>query len=334
MPTVMNMYVSCSSSSVVLTLTTFILERGMCMAQDSFRSGFAVTIGRPNVGKSTLLNRLVGRKVAIVSDKPQTTRNKIHCILTTEDAQVIFLDTPGIHKPRHRLGEYMVDVALRALREVDVVLFMTEAGSPPGRGDEYILEQLNQLADFNTPVFLILNKIDLVPDKKELLPLINEFNKMFKFYETIPLSALTGENLDRLVDTLLHYLPEGPKYYPDEMLTDKPEQFIVAELVREKVLQETAQEVPHAVAVVVEEMKRRSDDLVYVRALIYTEKESQKGILIGKNGRMLKKIGRLAREEIENLLGSKIYLDLWVKVKRDWRKKEADLRNLGYTVKD
>jgi len=303
------------------------------MAEDSYKSGFAVTIGRPNVGKSTLLNRLVGRKVAIVSDKPQTTRNKIHCVLTTEEAQVVFLDTPGIHKPKHRLGEYMVDVALRTLREVDVVLFMTEAGSLPGRGDKYILEQFKR-ANLETPVFLILNKIDLVDDKKELIPLIDNFNKMYKFSETVPVSALTGENLDRLVSTLLEYLPSGPKYYPDDMVTDKPEQFIVAELIREKVLLETSQEVPHAVAVVVEEMERRAEDLVYVRALIYAEKESQKGILIGKNGRMLKKIGKLARQEIENLLGSRIFLDLWVKVKRDWRKKEAELRNFGYIIKD
>lgn len=304
------------------------------MTEDSFKSGFVVTIGRPNVGKSSLLNHLVGRKVAIVSDKPQTTRNKIHCVLTTKHAQIVFLDTPGIHKPKHRLGEYMVDVALRTLREVDVVLFMTEAGNLPGRGDEYILEQLKQLGGFNTPVLLILNKIDLVPDKKELLPLIDKLNGMFNFSETVPVSALTGENLDCLVNTLLEYLPVGPRYYPDEMVTDKPEQFIVAELIREKVLRETAQEVPHAVAVIVEEMERRAGDLVYVRALVYTEKESQKGILIGKNGRMLKKIGKLARQELENLFDSRIFLDLWVKVKRDWRKKEAELRNFGYTIKD
>jgi len=304
------------------------------VTEDGFKSGFAVIIGRPNVGKSTLLNRLVGQKVVIVSDKPQTTRNKIHCVLTTGDAQIVFLDTPGIHKPKHKLGEHMVGVALRTLREVDVVLFMTEAGGFPGRGDEYILEQLKKMTGFKTPVFLILNKVDLVPDKKELLPIIDKFNKKFKFSEIIPLSALTGENLDRLVNALLDYLPNGPKYYPDEMVTDKPEQFIVSELIREKVLRETEQEVPYAVAVVVEEMDRRADDLVYVRALIFVEKESQKRILIGKKGSMLKKIGRLARQEVESLLGSRIFLDLWVKVKRDWRKSETILRNLGYTTNE
>ncbi|WP_307401701.1 GTPase Era [Desulfofundulus luciae] len=298
--------------------------------QEKFKSGFVAIIGRPNVGKSTLLNQLVGHKVAIMSDKPQTTRHKIHSIITRDDAQIIFLDTPGIHKPRHKLGEYMVEVALGALREVDVILFLVEP-QLPGPGDEYII---NQLREVTTPVILVINKIDLLDNKAELLPLIDVFSQKYNFAEIIPVSALKPENLDRLVELVVSYLPSGPKYYPDNMVTDRPEQFIMAELIREKVLHLTAQEVPHGVTVVVEEVEPRSDQLLYVRAVIYTEKESHKAILIGKGGRMLKEIGRLAREEMELLLGSKIYLDLWVKVKEDWRNQDLYLRNFGYTDRD
>ncbi|NHM27344.1 GTPase Era [Desulfofundulus sp. TPOSR] len=298
--------------------------------QEKFKSGFVAIIGRPNVGKSTLLNQLVGHKVAIMSDKPQTTRHKIHSIITRDDAQIIFLDTPGIHKPKHKLGEYMVEVALGALKEVDVILFLVEP-QLPGPGDEYIIYQLREVT---TPVILVINKIDLLENKAELLPLIDVFRQKYNFAEIIPVSALKPENLDRLVELVVSYLPYGPKYYPDNMITDRPEQFIMAELIREKVLHLTSQEVPHGVAVVVEEIEPRSDQLVYVRAVIYTEKESHKAILIGKGGRMLKEIGRLAREEMELLLGSKIYLDLWVKVKEDWRNQDLYLRNFGYAGRD
>lgn len=300
------------------------------MVPEDFKSGFVALVGRPNVGKSTLLNRLVGQKVAIISDKPQTTRNKIHSVVTRPDAQIIFLDTPGIHKPKHKLGEYMVEVALGALREVDVVLFLVEAKTP-GSGDKYII---NQLREVNTPVFLVINKIDLLEDKDKLLPIIDIFRHKYNFTEIVPVSALEGENLERLLNLVVSYLPPGPKYYPDDMITDRPERFIMAELIREKVFQLTIQEVPYAVAVVVEEIEPRSQDLVYARAVIYTERESQKGILIGKGGHMLKEVGRLAREEMEALLGTRIFLDLWVKVKPDWRNRDLYLRNFGYTGLD
>ncbi|HZK18800.1 MAG TPA: GTPase Era [Clostridia bacterium] len=295
-----------------------------------FKSGFVVTIGRPNVGKSTLLNNLVGQKVAIMSDKPQTTRHKIHCVLTKEDAQIVFLDTPGVHKPKHRLGQHMVDTTFNALQEVDLVLFLAEVGALPGRGDKFIIGRLAELT--NTPVFLVLNKIDTLKDKSDMLPIIDGFMREFPFKEVVPVSALTGENLTKLQDVITEYLPEGPKYYPDDMVTDKPEGFIIAELIREKVLLLTEQEVPYSVAVVIEEMVERTKDLLYVRALVVTERESQKGIIIGKGGSMLKNIGRLARKEIENLLGSRIFLELWVKVKHDWRERETDLKNFGFEL--
>ncbi|BAF59076.1 MAG: GTPase Era [Pelotomaculum sp.] len=300
------------------------------MENKEFRSGFVAIIGRTNVGKSTLLNSLLGRKVAIMSEKPQTTRNKILCVLTREDAQVVFLDTPGFHKPKHKLGEHLVQVALRTLKEVDLVLFLVEAGQPPGPGDHYVIKQF---AGLKTPVLLVINKIDLVR-REELLPLIEQYSGLFGFAEIVPVSALTGENLPRLLEVVVRYLPAGPKYYPEDVITDRPESFIMAELIREKVLHLTSQEVPHSVAVVVEELKERPNNVVAVRAVIYTEKESQKGILIGKGGQMLKKIGQMAREEMEVLLGSKIYLELWVKVRPDWRNKEGQLRNLGYRMEE
>ncbi|KKM11046.1 GTPase Era [Clostridiales bacterium PH28_bin88] len=296
------------------------------MGESGYRSGFASIIGRPNVGKSTLLNRLVGQKVAIMSDKPQTTRHKIQAVLTTGEGQVVLIDTPGIHKPKHRLGEYMVEVALKALREVDLILYVVDAGTEVGPGEQYILERL---AEVRTPVFLVVNKIDLVT-RDHLLGFIAGLSARREFAEVVPVSALTGENLERLAPLVMRYLPEGPQYYPPGMITDQPERFVMAELIREKALMLTRQEVPHALAVVVTGLEERPDDTVYVEATIYTERESQKGIMIGKQGQMLKEIGRLARQDMENLMGSKVFLDLRVRVKKDWRRSEAGLRYFGY----
>ncbi|MFZ5626340.1 MAG: GTPase Era [Bacillota bacterium] len=297
----------------------------------AFRSGFVAIVGRPNVGKSTLMNSVVGEKVAIMSDKPQTTRNKIRCIYTTDSAQVIFVDTPGIHKPKHRLGEVLNQAALSTLKEVDAILFVVEAAAQPGPGDKFIIEHL---AKVNTPVVLVVNKIDQLPDKQAVLPIIEAYRDLLPFAEIVPVSALYRDNLDRLVEVLINYLPEGPMYYPPDMVTDHPERFIVAEIIREKILHLTRDEVPHSVAVEVEEMKERSSNLVYVRANIYVERESQKGIIVGHQGRMLKQVGQLARQDLENLLGSKLYLDLWVKVKKDWRNREQILRQFGYREED
>lgn len=293
--------------------------------QQSYKSGFVSLIGRTNVGKSTLLNAAIGQKVVIMSDKPQTTRHKIHSVLTRDDAQIVFLDTPGVHKPKHKLGGHLVNVALSALREVDVVLFVVES-SLPGAGDEYLLNHLKQV---KCPVFLIINKIDLVT-KDELILVIDTFEKKYNFTEIIPISALTGDNVNTLIEQIVKYLPEGLKYYPDNMVVDKPESFIMAELIREKILHLTSQEIPHSVAVTVDNIEKRSDDLVAVSATIYTERDSQKAIIIGKGGSMLKQVGKNAREEIERLLGSRIFLDLWVKVKANWKNKENILRNFGY----
>ncbi|MGI6550020.1 MAG: GTPase Era [Syntrophomonadales bacterium] len=289
------------------------------------KSGFISIVGRPNVGKSTLLNSIIGQKVAIVSDKPQTTRNRIQGIYTGERGQAIFIDTPGVHKPKHRLGEYMVDITSRTLREVDLILYVVDASVPPGAGEDYII---NKLIDIETPVFLVPNKIDLVDDN-QVGKLIQQLATKMNFAEVIPVSAAKKGNLDRLIDTLFKYLPEGPLYYPEDEYTDQPERFIIAEYIREKALYLTREEVPHSLAVEIEEFETRSN-LIYVRAAIYTERDSQKGIIIGKNGSMLKKIGEMARRDIENLLGSQVYLELWVKVKKDWRNSEAQLKNLGY----
>jgi GTP-binding protein Era len=278
------------------------------------------------VGKSTLLNQFMGRKVAIVSDKPQTTRNRILGILTTKDAQAVFIDTPGIHKPRHKLGAYMTRLAQETLEEVDLVIYVVDASVSPGTGEEYILEQLQEVS---TPVLLVLNKIDLIK-KQELLPLIDWFSKRYDFQNIVPVSALTAENLDKLRELIAANLKEGPFFYPAEMVTDQPEKFVAAEIIREKVLHLTREEVPHAVAVVIEEMKERENGLFYINAVVYVERDSQKGIIIGRGGRMLKEIGQLARQELQAILGNKVYLDLWVKVKKDWRDDEAVLRSFGY----
>ena len=290
------------------------------------KSGFVCIIGRPNVGKSTLLNRIVGRKIAIVSDKPQTTRNRILGIHTTDEGQAIFLDTPGIHRPRHRLGKYMLKVVRQSMDGVDLILYVVDASVPTGSGEEFILSQLSGV---RTPVILVLNKIDLIK-KAGLLPVIEWFSQRGTFLEVVPASALTGDNLDQVKNLIYTNLPEGPYYYPREMVTDQPERFVAAEIIREKVLLLTREEIPHSIAVIIEEMQTRPNQTLYLPATIYVERESQKGILIGKNGGMLKEVGRLARLDLETLFGNKIYLELWVKVKKDWRDSEGALQSFGY----
>jgi len=290
------------------------------------KSGFIAVIGRPNVGKSTMVNSLIGQKIAIMSDKPQTTRNKILCILTQPDAQVVFLDTPGIHKPKDKLGEYMVRAAENTLREVDVVLFVVDATEDMGAGERYILERLQAT---KKPVLLVVNKLDLI-NKEQVLPIIARYTAKYPFEGVVPISAKEETNLDGLLTEIKKHLEEGPQYYPEDMITDQPERLIVAELVREKVLQLTRDEVPHSIAVDVDEMKTRKNKDVYIRATIYVERESQKGIVIGSKGALLKEIGALARKDIEALLGSKVYLDLWVKVKKDWRDRAGVLKGFGF----
>lgn len=284
-------------------------------------------VGRPNVGKSTLVNRLIGEKIAIMSDRPQTTRNRIMCILNTDNAQIMFLDTPGIHKPQHKLGAYMVKAAENTLREVDLILFVVDVNEKRGAGDNYVIEQLKKA---KTPVLLVANKIDKITDKGQLLPIIADYSKQFDFAEIVPISALTDASFENLVVGIVKRLPEGPQYFPEDMITDQPERVIAAELVREKVLHLTHDEIPHSIAVEVEEMKTRENDDLFVRAVIYVERDSQKGIVIGNKGSLLKKVGQEARKDMEALLGNKVYLDLWVKVKSDWRNKDNALRQFGY----
>lgn len=298
------------------------------MGNDIFRSGFIAIIGRPNVGKSTLLNQILKEKVAIVSDKPQTTRTKILGVKNLPGAQMVFLDTPGIHKPKYKLNERMVKTALDSLAEADVILFMVEAGESPGGGDRFIMERLKGI---KKPIFILINKVDLVK-KDSILPLIAEYGKMFNFAEVFPVSALTGENVDRLVEVALKYLPEGPQYFPEGVVTDQPLNFIISEIIREKILERTREEIPYSVAVVVEEAKEDPDKgIISIRALIYVERDSQKAIIIGKGGSMLKDVGTVSRTEIERLLGSKVFLELWVKVKKDWRKDERIISEIFYT---
>ncbi|MEJ7540640.1 GTPase Era [Staphylococcus intermedius] len=291
-----------------------------------YKSGFVTIIGRPNVGKSTFVNRVIGHKIAIMSDKAQTTRNKIQGVMTQSDAQIVFLDTPGIHKPKHKLGDYMMKVAKNTLSEIDAVMFMVNVNEEIGRGDEYIMEMLKTV---KTPVFLVLNKIDLVhPDA--LMPRIEQYQSYMDFAEIIPISALEGHNVDHFINVLKSYLPEGPQYYPDGQISDHPEQFVVSELIREKILQTTSEEIPHAIGVNVERMTQESEDRVHIEAVIYVERDSQKGIVIGKGGKKLKEVGKRARMDIEHLLGSKVYLDLWVKVQKDWRNKSSFIKQMGY----
>ncbi|MBP7086122.1 GTPase Era [Enterococcus aquimarinus] len=296
----------------------------------NYKSGFVAIVGRPNVGKSTLLNRIVGQKIAIMSDKSQTTRNKIQGVYTTDEAQIVFIDTPGIHKPKHRLGDFMVATAYSAMREVDIVMFMVSADMKRGRGDDLIIERLKQSS---VPVYLVINKIDTIhPD--ELLEIIDDYSKQMDFAEIVPISATEGNNFERLMETLVAQMPEGPQYFPEDQVTDHPERFIVSELIREKVLFFTRDEVPHSVAVTIESMKRNENNKIEIQATIIVERDSQKGIIIGKGGKMLKLIGTKARLDIENLLGSKVYLELWVKVQKDWRDKKTHLTDFGYREED
>ena len=290
------------------------------------KSGFVSIIGRPNVGKSTFVNRVIGHKIAIMSDKAQTTRNKIQGVMTRDDAQIIFIDTPGIHKPKHKLGAYMMRVAKNTLSEIDAIMFMVNVNEDIGRGDEYIMEMLKNV---KTPIFLVLNKIDLVhPDT--LMPKIEQYQSYMDFTDIIPISALEGLNVDHFIDVLKSFLPEGPKYYPDNQISDHPEQFVVSEIIREKILHLTSEEIPHAIGVNVDRMIKEDEDRVRIEATIYVERDSQKGIVIGKGGKKLKEVGKRARRDIEMLLGSKVYLELWVKVQRDWRNKVNFIRQIGY----
>lgn len=301
----------------------------MMMNKDGFKSGFVAILGRPNVGKSTLLNQIMGEKITITSDKAQTTRNKIQGIYTTDEEQIVFIDTPGIHKPKHQLGQFMVETALSTLNEVDMVLFMVNVSEKMGPGDRFIMERLENV---KTPVFLVLNQIDKVhPD--ELLPIITAYQEVMEFAEIVPVSAIEGNNVDRLLEVISGYMEEGPQFYPSDQVSDHPEYFIVQELIREKVLQLTREEIPHSVAVMVESMER-DGDIIDVQATIAVERNSQKGIIIGKQGSMLKEIGTRARKDIKTLLGSKIYLELWVKVQDDWRDKPRDLNRFGYKDED
>lgn len=296
------------------------------MSDKHFKSGFVAVVGRPNVGKSTLINSLIGQKVLIMSDKPQTTRNKIMCVLTQEDAQILFIDTPGIHKPKHKLGELMVQTAQSTLKEVDVVLMVADGTASFGSGEEYIIEQLRAV---RTPVILAINKIDML-SKEAIFPIIRQYQERFDFQAIVPISALEHIQLESLIDEIKTHLEPGPQYYPEDMITDQPERLVIAEMIREKALHLTREEIPHAIAVEIEEIKTRPNEDLYVRAVIYVERESQKGIVIGAKGGLLKEIGRLAREDVQGLLGSKVYLDLWVKVKKDWRNRDVMLRTLGY----
>lgn len=294
------------------------------------KSGFVAIVGRPNVGKSTLLNRIVGQKIAIMSDKAQTTRNKIQGVYTTDTTQIVFIDTPGIHKPKHRLGDYMVEAAYSALHEVEVVLFMVAADQKRGKGDDMIIERLKKL---NVPVYLVINKIDKI-HPNDLLEQIDDFKSQMDFAQIIPISATQGNNFETLMNELEAIMPDGPQYFPEDQITDHPEYFVVSELIREKILQLTRDEVPHSVAVVIDSMKRKPDEKVQIQATIIIERDSQKGIIIGKGGAMLKKIGTQARKDIEKLLGDKVFLELWVKVQKDWRDKQVYLTDFGYRKED
>ncbi len=296
-----------------------------------FKSGFVTLIGRPNVGKSTLMNHLVGQKIAITSNKPQTTRNRIQTVYTSEQGQIVFVDTPGIHKAKNKLGEYMVTVAEKSLGEVDVILWLVEPTTYIGAGEQHIAEQLRRV---KTPVILVINKIDKV-EKSKVLESIDAYRKVCDFAEIVPVSALKGDNQKDLIDTIMKYLPYGPAFYDEDTITDQPERQIVAELIREKALRSLNEEVPHGIAVTIEQMKmRKNRELMDIDASIVCERDSHKGIIIGKNGAMLKKIGSLARPEIEEMLDCKVNLKLWVKVRKDWRDSDLMMKNFGYFKKD
>lgn len=295
------------------------------MDNPDFHSGFVAIVGRPNVGKSTFLNRVIGQKIAIMSDKPQTTRNKIQGVYTTKDAQIVFIDTPGIHKPQNKLGDFMMESALSALKEVDAVLFMVNATEHRGAGDNFIIDHLKTV---EKPIYLLINKIDEIsPD--DIMPIIEQYKNALPFKDVYPISALQGNNVPELIETLVKTLPNGPQYYPADEVTNHPERFVISELIREKVLELTRQEIPHSTAVVVESIKDEQS-LLRIRATIIVERDGQKGIVIGKGGEMLKKIGTLARKDIENMMGNKVFLELWVKVVPHWRDKANLLNSYGY----
>jgi GTP-binding protein Era len=296
------------------------------MSSENFKSGFIGIIGRPNVGKSTFLNQVLGEKIAITSDKAQTTRNKIQGVYTTDSEQIIFIDTPGIHKPKSALGDFMNKQAYNTMREVDVIMFVIDGSVGRGRGDDLIIERLQNT---DIPVVLVINKIDIIhPDR--LLELIDDYRTQMTFADVVPISAKEGNNVETLIEVLGGYLSEGPQYYPSEMVTDHPERFIVAELIREKILLLTEQEIPHSVAIIIESVERDEFEKIHIKAVIIVERDSQKGILIGKNGQMIRKIGQLARRDIEGLLGDKVYLETFVRVTKNWRDKRFNLNELGY----
>ncbi len=293
--------------------------------QENFKSGFVTLIGRPNVGKSTLMNCLIGQKIAITSNKPQTTRNRIQTVLTMEEGQIVFVDTPGIHKAKNKLGEYMVNVAERTLNEVDVVLWLVEPTTFIGAGEKHIAEQLRRV---RTPVILVINKVDMIK-KEEILKVIDTYRKLYDFMEIVPVSARSGANTDELLKVIFQYLPYGPQFYDEDTVTDQPERQIVAEIIREKALHSLNEEIPHGIAVCIDQMKARKK-MMDIQATIICERDSHKGIIIGKQGAMLKKIGSTARFEIERMLECKVNLQLWVKVKKDWRDSEFLMKNFGY----
>ncbi|MBU3839443.1 MAG: GTPase Era [Candidatus Ruminococcus intestinipullorum] len=292
---------------------------------NNFKSGFVTLIGRPNVGKSTLMNLLIGQKIAITSNKPQTTRNRIQTVLTTDEGQIVFVDTPGIHKAKNKLGEYMVNVAQRTLNEVDVVLWLVEPSTFIGAGENHIIEQLKRV---NTPVILVINKTDMVK-KEEILLSIDTYRKEYDFAEIVPVSARTGDNTEELIKVILKYLPYGPQFYDEDTVTDQPERQIVAEIIREKALHALQEEIPHGIAVAIDMMKMKNK-VMHIDATIVCERDSHKGIIIGKQGSMLKKIGSTARYEIEKLLDCKVNLKIWVKVQKNWRDSDFQMKNFGY----
>ena len=299
--------------------------------KEDFKSGFAAIIGRPNVGKSTLMNHLIGQKIAITSRKPQTTRNRIQTVYTSERGQIVFLDTPGIHKAKNKLGEYMVNVAQRTFQDADVILWLVEASDYIGAGEKHIAQQLQKT---KLPVILVMNKVDKV-EKKQVAGFIEAYRKLYDFAEIVPVSALRSVNLDTLLECIFKYLPYGPQFYDEDTVTDQPQRQIVAEMIREKALRCLEEEIPHGIAVTIERMKERPQgDMVDIDATIISERDTHKGIIIGKQGTNLKKIGSQARTEIENMLETKVNLKLWVKVKKDWRDSDFLIKNFGYDKKE
>lgn len=306
------------------------ISGGAAAVKGNTKSGFVTFVGRPNVGKSTLMNRLIGQKIAITSNKPQTTRNKIQTVFTDERGQIVFVDTPGIHKAKNKLGEYMVTVAERTLQDVDVIVWLVEPSTFIGAGEQHIAEQLRKS---NLPVILVINKTDTVK-KEEVLLFIDAYRKILDFAEIIPASALHGDNTDTIIDMIFKYLPYGPMFYDEDTVTDQPERQIVAEIVREKALHALDEEIPHGIAVTIESMKQRKNGMTDIEATIICERDSHKGIIIGKGGAMLKKIGSNARFEIEKMLECKVNLRLWVKVRKGWRDSDVQMKNFGYNINE